>query len=59
MKNTLISLAVKLLDIDTVCSLIAKAIAKLLEYASKRGGNAWDISKTVITKVNLWTSLFL
>jgi hypothetical protein len=30
-----------------------------LSWASKKGGKAWDIAKTVVTKINLWTSLFL
>ena len=50
---------VKFLDVDTLCSLVAKAISSILAYASKKGGNAWDIAKTAITKINLWTSLFL
>lgn len=49
----------KFLDIDALCSLVAKAIACVLVYASKRGGKAWDKAKEVIVKVNLWTSLFL
>ena len=30
-----------------------------MSWASKKGGTRWDIAKTVITKINLWTSLFL
>lgn len=59
MKKVLLSLVVKWLDIDTLCTLIAKAIASILSYASKKGGKAWDIAKDVITKINLWTSLFM
>lgn len=59
MKYLITTIIVKLLDVDTICSLIAKAISKILQYASKRGGNAWDIAKKIITKINLWTSLFL
>ena len=59
MKSIVTSLLVKFLDVDTLCTLVAKAIATLLAYASKRGGKAWDIAKTAITKINLWTSLFL
>lgn len=50
---------VKFLDVDTLCSLVAKAISSILAYASKKGGKAWEIAKTAITKINLWTSLFL
>ena len=59
MKSIVTSLLVKFLDVDTLCTLVAKAIASLLAYASKKGGKAWDIAKTAITKINLWTSLFL
>ena len=50
---------VKFLDVDELCTLVAKAIAALLAYASNKGGKAWDIAKIAITKINLWTSLFL
>ena len=47
------------LDVDTLCTLIAKAIACILAYASKKGGKAWDIAKEAIVKINIWTSLFI
>ena len=50
---------VKFLDVDTLCSLVAKAISSILSYASKKGGKSWETAKTAITKINLWTSLFL
>lgn len=59
MKNLLISLFVKWLDVDALCTLMAKAVASILMYASKRGGKAWDVAKDVIAKTNLWTSLFM
>ena len=59
MKSIITSLIVSFLSVDTLCQLIAKAIAGVLSYASKKGGKAWDISKAIITKVNLWTSLFI
>ena len=59
MKSILTSLIISLLDLNTICMLVAKAIAAILRYASKRGGKAWDICKAIITKINLWTSLFL
>lgn len=57
--NIISNILVNFLDIDTICSLIAKAIAKILSYASKKGGKAWDTAKDAITKINLWTSLFM
>ena len=49
----------KFLDLDSICATLARLIALLLSYASKRGGKTWDVAKNVITKVNLWTSLFV
>lgn len=49
----------KFLTIDNLCTVLAKIISLLLAYASKKGGKAWDITKTVIAKVNNWTSLYL
>ena len=49
----------KFLDLDSICATLARLIAFLLSYASKRGGKTWDVAKNVIAKVNLWTSLFV
>ena len=49
----------KFLDLDSICATLARLIALLLSHASKRGGKTWDVAKNVITKVNLWTSLFV
>ena len=49
----------KFLDVDALCTLVAKAIACILKYASKKGGKAWDVAKDAIVKINLWTSLFM
>ena len=59
MKSIMMSLFIKFLDLDSICMLIAKCVATILSYASKKGGKAWDIAKAVITKINLWTSLFV
>ena len=59
MKLWMISFLVKFLDLDSICTMLARLIALVLHYASKRGGKAWDLAKNVITKVNLWTSLFV
>ena len=53
------SFLMKFLDVDTLCALVAKAISCMLSYASKKGGKAWDTAKTAVTKINLWTSLFM
>lgn len=50
---------IKFLDVDALAGLIAKAIANILLFASKRGGKSWDVAKAIIVKINTWTSLFL
>ena len=59
MTQFITTMLVKFLDVDTLCSLVAKAISSILAYASKKGGKAWETAKIAITKINLWTSLFL
>ena len=59
MTSIIMTIALKFLTVDGLSQLAAKIISNLLFWASKKGGKAWDIAKTVITKINLWTSLFL
>lgn len=59
MTSTIMTIALKFLTVDGLSQLAAKIISNLLSWASKKGGKAWDIAKAVITKINLWTSLFL
>lgn len=59
MKSILMTLALKLLTVDGLCQLSARIISNLLFWASRKGGKAWDVAKNVISKINLWTSLFL
>ena len=59
MKSIIMSIALKFLTVDGLCQLAAKIISSLLFWASKKGGKSWDIAKAVITKINLWTSLFI
>ena len=53
------AIALKFLTVDGLCQLAAKIISNLLFWASKKGGKSWDIAKSVVTKINLWTSLFI
>jgi len=57
--NKVYELAIKFLSVDTVCSIIAKGIAKILENSSKKGGSTWSKSKKMIQKIHLWCGLFL
>lgn len=59
MTSLIMTFALKFLTVDGLCQISAKIIANLLSWASKKGGKAWDVAKTVITKINLWTSLFI
>lgn len=59
MKLAVISFLMKFLDLDSICTMLARCIAFVLSYASKRGGKSWDIAKDVIVKTNMWTSLFV
>ena len=59
MTSIIMTIALKFLTVDGLCQLAAKIISNILSWASKKGGTRWDIAKTVITKINLWTSLFL
>lgn len=57
-KNIWTNLMTKLISVDTVCLLFAKMIAKLLQYASKKGGDKWDKSKEILKKTEVWIKLF-
>ena len=59
MTTFIVKIFLNFLTVDNLCTVLAKIISKLLSYASKKGGKAWDITKSVIVKVNNWTSLFL
>ena len=59
MKSIIMAIALKFLTVDGLCQLAAKIISNLLFWASKKGGKSSDIAKSVVTKINLWTSLFI
>lgn len=56
--NWIASLAAKFISVDAICILFAKLIAKLLTYASKKGGDKWDKSKSILKKTAVWINLF-
>jgi hypothetical protein len=56
--GTILNILAKFLDVDTICKIMARLIARVLEKASKKGGKAWDVSKTVIEKTGKWCNLF-
>lgn len=53
------SLLLNFLNVDSVCKVIAKCIAKLLETASRKGGDTWDKAKAIIKQVHVWCGLFI
>lgn len=55
---TILNIMIKFLDVDTICKLISRLIARVLEKASRKGGTAWDVSKRVIAKTGKWCALF-
>lgn len=59
MKSMIVNVMLKLVSVDMIASVIAKAIAKLLKHASERGGDTWDKAKKVVQKVKVWIDLFL
>ena len=59
MKLAIMSFLMKFLDLDSICAMLARIIAFMLAFASRKGGKTWDRAKNIITKVNLWTSLFV
>lgn len=46
-KGIAIGFLLKFVTADTVAKVIATCVAKLMEIARKKGGNAWDKSKKV------------
>ncbi len=57
--SAIYNILIKFLSVDAICKLIARGIAKILETASKKGGETWDKAKSVIKQIHLWCGLFL
>lgn len=52
------NILVKFVSADAIAELFAKLIAKLLNYAAKKGGKHWDAAKTAMNKTAIWINLF-
>lgn len=52
------NILVKFVSADAIAELFAKLIAKLLNYAAKKGGKHWDAAKTAMNKTAVWINLF-
>lgn len=59
LNNILLGILAKFITIDNVAALVARLIARLLEYARKRGNPAWEKTKGIVSEVNRYTSLFM
>lgn len=57
-KGIAIGFLLKFVTADTVAKVIATCVAKLMEIARKKGGNAWDKSKKVAQNAEIWIHLF-
>lgn len=57
--NKVLYFLITFLNVDTICSFIARFISKTLSYASQKGGDTWEKSKRIISKIHLWCGLFL
>ena len=58
MKTAIIGALLKFVSVEQVAKVIAFCIAKLLKYASSRGGSAWDRAKAVMVSTESWIHLF-
>ena len=58
MKTAIIGICMSFVSVDMIARVIAFCIAKLIKYASKRGGNAWEKTKAIMKNVENWIALF-
>lgn len=61
MKDLIINLLFKLVNVEMIAKIMAKCVAYLLEWArgSASEDGKWDKAKSIIEQVNNWSSLFL
>ena len=53
------NLLLKYLTPDNIATLVARCIASLLEFARGKSDEKWDKAKSIVEKINKWTSLFV
>lgn len=49
---------ISLIPTEALARLMAVCIAKILNNASKKGGQAWDRSKSILKNAETWIHLF-
>lgn len=59
LNNMLLSILSRFITLENIAALVARLIARLLEYARKRGNPAWEKTKGIVSEVNRYTSLFM
>ncbi len=55
----LLSILSRFITVENIAALVARLIARLMEYARKRGNPAWEKTKGIVSEVNRYTSLFM
>jgi len=58
MKTAILGILMKFVSVDFVAKVIAACIAKLIRYASSKGGNTWSKVKGIMKKTENWIKLF-
>ena len=58
MTKLLIKTLFSFVTIENVSYIIAKCIAYILRWASKKGGKNWDKAKAIIKNVEKWSHIF-
>ena len=59
LNNILLSILSRFITLENIAALVARLIARLMEYARKRGNPAWEKTKGIVSEVNRYTSLFM
>ena len=60
MKNMILKWLISKIDLDSMSKIFATLIANLISYArSHASEEGWTTTKNIISKLNVWTSLFV
>ena len=56
--TAVIGILIKVISVENVAKVLAFCVSKLLGYASRKGGDAWDKTKAVMVDAENWIHLF-
>ena len=59
MKKLITKFLLKFITVDNIASIVAKLIAKLLEYARGKSDRHWDKAKNIISTIGRLCNLFV